>query len=413
MKGLFSQWPISGWFHKRLEDVKQSVGEVPAHQVRQGDLTALVAELTTRHSVHAPRLIDARVSHQQSETTIQVNERSHLAFEHGAGAKVDAIRLQVLVPYEGEQDLLRSMPASQIPLRSVEGQITGNRIVLTYTYPTSEAEGVRAFVEDWFRRLREKLGVIQTEVDQFNAQLPKVISTMLARRVNALSASQVVSDALGFPLHRREETPEVYPVPLQRKVLPSSSKTVSKGSPEWMLEISDYEEILGIFAAMSKSMERMPAAFAGLEEEEIRAFFLAYLNARYQGTATGETFNASGKTDIIVQVEGQNVFVAECKIWKGAAAFAEALDQLLGYLTWRDTKTAIVIFNRNKNLTTVLKQIPGLVGAHPAYAGGAGQQEETRFQYLLRHPQDAERLLTVTVLVFDVPSTSDPAAAGP
>ena len=139
VKGLFSQWPISGWFHKRLEDVKQSVAEVPAHQVRQGDLTALVTDLTNRHKVRAPQLVEARISQLRSETTIEVNKRSHLAFEHGAGAKVDAIRLQVLVPYEGEQDLLRSMPASQIPLRSVEGRIAGDKIVFTYTYPTSEA----------------------------------------------------------------------------------------------------------------------------------------------------------------------------------------------------------------------------------------------------------------------------------
>ncbi len=119
----------------------------------------------------------------------------------------------------------------------------------------------------------------------------------------------------------------------------------------------------------------MPAVFAPLGEEDIRAFFLAYLNARYQGTATGETFNAAGKTDIIVQVGGRTVFIAECKIWKGGDAFVEALNQLLSYLTWRDTKTALVIFNRNKNLSAVLMQIPGLVTTHPAYAGGPGLQE--------------------------------------
>jgi hypothetical protein len=32
--------------------------------------------------------------------------------------------------------------------------------------------------------------------------------------------------------------------------------------------------------------------------------------------------------------EGKNIFVAECKLWRGPKAHLEALDQLLSYLTW-------------------------------------------------------------------------------
>ena len=40
-------------------------------------------------------------------------------------------------------------------------------------------------------------------------------------------------------------------------------------------------------------------------------------------------------------------FVAECKIWHGAKKLVESLDQLVRYLTWRDCKAALVIFNMN------------------------------------------------------------------
>jgi len=36
------------------------------------------------------------------------------------------------------------------------------------------------------------------------------------------------------------------------------------------------------------------------------------------------------------------VFIAECKIWEGKKRFSEGVDQLLGYLTWRDTKAAMI-----------------------------------------------------------------------
>ncbi len=40
------------------------------------------------------------------------------------------------------------------------------------------------------------------------------------------------------------------------------------------------------------------------------------VNTHYRGQATGETFNKSGKTDILVRDGDRNVFVAECKWWE-------------------------------------------------------------------------------------------------
>ena len=40
-----------------------------------------------------------------------------------------------------------------------------------------------------------------------------------------------------------------------------------------------------------------------------------------EGQATGETFNAAGKTDILLRIDGKNVFIGECKFWKGPKAF--------------------------------------------------------------------------------------------
>jgi len=43
-------------------------------------------------------------------------------------------------------------------------------------------------------------------------------------------------------------------------------------------------------------LERSPKAFAHMEEEHLRDQFLVQLNGHYEGQATGETFNAEGKT---------------------------------------------------------------------------------------------------------------------
>ena len=68
-----------------------------------------------------------------------------------------------------------------------------------------------------------------------------------------------------------------------------------------------YDHILGVVSAMARGMERTPGNYASWQEEQLRAALLVLPNTRYEGQATGETFNKSGKTDIIVRVEDRNV----------------------------------------------------------------------------------------------------------
>jgi hypothetical protein len=82
----------------------------------------------------------------------------------------------------------------------------------------------------------------------------------------------------------------------------------------------------------------------------------------------------------------------------------EAIEQLLSYLTWRDTKTAIIIFNRNKGLAAVLSSVQDTMNAHPQRKHGPKIEGETRFRYVFGNASDASREVIVTVLVFDVPT---------
>ena len=174
-------------------------------------------------------------------------------------------------------------------------------------------------------------------------------------------------------------------------------------APEPELERAMYEHILEVCQGMVDVMERDPRPFAAMEEEHLRTQFLVPLNGHYKGGASGETFNYEGKTDILLRHEGKVIFVAECKFWRGPMGFTQTIDQLLGYTAWRDTKTAILLFNRNKDTSAVLAQIPGLLSAHPNFVRSENYPSSTGFRAVLRHRHDAERHLTLTVLVFDVP----------
>lgn len=156
---------------------------------------------------------------------------------------------------------------------------------------------------------------------------------------------------------------------------------------------------------MAIGMERSPSAFKDLGEEALRFQFLVPLNGHYEGAASGEAFNYEGKTDILIRVDGRNIFIAECKIWVGSKKLTETVDQLLRYSSWRDTKTAIIIFNRNKNFTKVLEAIPPTMQAHPNFLRSEEFSGETGFRYTFCHRDDRSRELTLTVLAFDVPKS--------
>ena len=114
-------------------------------------------------------------------------------------------------------------------------------------------------------------------------------------------------------------------------------------------------------------IERSPGSFASLDEEAIRTHFLLQLNGHYEGLATGETFNSSGKTDILIRTDNRNVFIAECKFWRGPKSFTDAIGQLLGYLSWRDSKCALLIFNKTKDSSAVRQKMHEIMLAKAEY----------------------------------------------
>jgi len=230
--------------------------------------------------------------------------------------------------------------------------------------------------------------------------------TKIAARREKILKDQDMANALGFPLKRRDDAPKTYSASVVRKELPIQRPTVSASpfKPEPTLEMAQYENILEIISSMVHVIERSPGAFARMKEEDLRQHFLVQLNGQYKGQATGETFNASGKTDILIRVEDRNIFIAECKFWKGEKHLIPTIDQLLSYTSWRDTKTAIILFNQQKNLTDILAQIPVTVATHPNFKKQLPDQHETGFRFLMHQPGDKNRELYLTVLVFEVPA---------
>lgn len=97
-------------------------------------------------------------------------------------------------------------------------------------------------------------------------------------------------------------------------------------SPTPRLEDQAYREILSSLKAFGQSLEESPDSYTSMGEEDLRNLFLAHLkNSVSSLSATGETFNNHGKTDIMVKSANTILFIAECKIWKGRPRFSHLL----------------------------------------------------------------------------------------
>jgi hypothetical protein len=115
---------------------------------------------------------------------------------------------------------------------------------------------------------------------------------------------------------------------------------------------------------------------ATLDEEKIRDLPPFFLNGQFEGAAAGEVFNAVGKTDILIRAGDRNVFIAECKIWKGPKTIRDALVQLLSYLTWRETKAALLLFIRTGEPTTIITKSIAEIERHTNYKRTRDTAEE-------------------------------------
>jgi hypothetical protein len=125
----------------------------------------------------------------------------------------------------------------------------------------------------------------------------------------------------------------------------------------------------------------------------------------------GEVENGNGKTDILVRHQNRNVFIAECKFWPGPRKFDKAIDQLLGYTTWRDTKAAIILFITSKDATAAIHSAGGRLTAHAACKEAPVPAEPyERRDYRFTSPDDNQRVISLALLPVIVPKKQSSAS---
>lgn len=395
---LFYDIDLVATLDAQRRSIESDINSIDQNRLLNTATDDLVQYFIEKNRVEAPKLL-------LDQWTVESREGSQRVRDFGREITVAVQQLIVRIPYEGEGQLFQARPntySSVFP----RGRYDQKALTLVVNVNTGGTpESTRATIDREVQSVQQYLTWIQSNVDSHNNQLRPIVEDVIARRRAQVLAQQGLISALGIPLRERVEAPKTYVAPAVRKkavpTLPPASTAPYK--PEPVLDMQVYEHILEVMQGMTKVMERSPTTFARMDEESLRDHYLVQLNGHYQGSATGETFNASGKTDILVREQDKNIFIGECKFWKGSKVFSDTIDQLLGYSSWRDTKTAILVFNRNRNTSKVLDETKAATEAHQHYKRTLPWSHESGFRFVMHHPTDNNRELILTVLVFDIP----------
>lgn len=399
---LFSNGLLSDFLVIRQGEMSAEIERLSEDKLRSNSDTEIIDHFMEKYRLSVLEIDEENIEASSSDTEIDVRHRFDFAvFDRSKAVYVDGTSFSFFVPYNGEKQLLTLCP-SQFTFNPPVGTAIDKEIVMSFSIIHDDRDKVVTNVESNLKLIRKFIDWVNLDIDNFNSNLNSLAMRKIENRRSKLHDDAEVLKQLGFAIRKRSDAPKTYEKPLiQRKTQLRLRKNSERNEP--ILDMNEYENIIGIIRNMVFVMECSPSAFATMKEEHLRQHFLVQLNGQYEGQATGETFNFNGRSDILIRQQGKNIFIAECKFWTGSKGLHNAIDQLLNYTSWGDTKTAIFIFNRGKNLSNILRKIPDVIQNHPNYIHNFKVISDTEFRSEMGHKNDISKELILTVLVFDVP----------
>jgi hypothetical protein len=326
-------------------------------------------------------------------------------------------RFTLVVPITGKPPIF-SIPSTRTYHGRIKGEIAATTLRLYCDNPAN-ADQARAYFERSLDVIERRLDRTRADIKAHNHRMAKQITAAIARRRAKLLKDQAIEASIGYPITRRPDA-DTYRVPVKRRTITPGRPARPSGRsnayvPEPTIDEADYEAVLAVLRNARNALERSPSMSAKLDEEETRDLLLVMLNAQFEGKAAGEVFNCTGKTDILVRDGDRNVFIGECKIFDPKNkqsvdhVVTGALDQLLGYLVWRDTKAALLLLVRDADVSAVVDKALAAIRSHPSHKRPGKVSTEERHDFVLHASGDLNREIRLAFLPFLIGSRNAPA----
>jgi len=80
------------------------------------------------------------------------------------------------------------------------------------------------------------------------------------------------------------------------------------------------------------------------------------------------------------------------------------VDQLLSYLTWRDSKCALLIFNRTKDSDAIRLKMHQAMESLPTHRKTEFHQPTGEYRYVLVKESEPGKEIIITTQLYDIPA---------
>jgi hypothetical protein len=387
---LFQPYSVDDFFVNLRNNMVREIDHIPPDDIVRADTEQLATQFMEKYEVDCP-VLSEDISYDEP------------AFSPGS----DHVAVPVYVPFTGEPQLFRCSCRSS-PIITQEIQVQPNQLVIPMRVERHRIGELPQTIAALLKRIRDEgLAPIAHQLKYLNPDLKhRALQRIRERQADIASHARTLGELQksGFAVRRRNDGTEKVVVPVKPKVIAVQPKP-TPASPEPELPLGDYDEILNVIQAMAKVYERSPSVFRSMEEEHLRTILLVGLNGVFKGHATGETFNGEGKNDILIRVNDNNIFIAECLFWDGPEKFRKKLtEQLFRYSTWRDSKLAAIVFNRKKDFSAVVQKMKEVVAGLENKLAEMPYPAPSACRHRFRREDDPAKHFILTCLAFEVPS---------
>lgn len=223
----------------------------------------------------------------------------------------------------------------------------------------------------------------QVQLEADNELIEKIVERV------PIVLQKKIAHGLRIDLSVREEIKPIYPTAERREDL--------------YIERDKVEAVVELLKNGGSSFETTPRVCSKLDEEDLRDILLSHLNIVFEGQATGETFVKKGKTDIHLRIDKGSILSAECKFWDGERHYLSMIEQLIGYLTWRQNYGILITFSRRKDFTNVIETAKATAQNSPTTVKSSLKVIDINHLVTInRLPEDAMKHVTLHHLLFNL-----------
>lgn len=404
---IFNGGRISDIFKRYYDSIKSIIEGESENYILNVNETEYIEHLVSKHKLTSPEIHFDQVYADSYEGDVPA-EYFPKSYDVYRGMKYKKEIIQFFIPCSGNISLLNYCPASVMYMGgSGHFEIRNNTLLAEFINFSNNAEEIKRNYLNEANGIHGNYNALKNDIDNYNNGLKEQIASQLNQRKQKLLSKNNLLSSLGVPLKKKDNVASTFsvPKPQLREMIVVKPIVHEKGfKPEPTIDNDNYRKILKLINDVGKNFERMPSVYKDKGEEDLRDHILMTLDPNFEfGSASGETFNKTGKTDIQLRHDSSVIFIAECKFWSGEKKYLETIDQLLGYLTWRDTKASVIVFVRQKNFTAILEKVKNETGNHPNHLGFVDRPDENWFNYRFHINGDRNREVKLAIQLYHLP----------